>query len=123
MRIDWDTLPPLAGMRPGATRQGIAGPLMSAVRVQTDADASFGASAIHSHDNEQYLIMVAGDLELEVAEDRYWVTAGDMAVFPATVDHGAVGVGQDGAVYYEIFSPARYDQLPGWVGPSPLRYR
>jgi len=31
-------------------------------------------------------------------------------------------VGSEGAVYYEIFAPARTDQLPGWVGKSILRF-
>jgi hypothetical protein len=30
--------------------------------------------------------------------------------------------GSEGAVYYEIFAPARTDQLPGWVGKSILRF-
>ena len=122
MRIDWSTIPALPGMRPGATRQGIAGPLMSAVRVVTSPEASFATSALHTHHHEQYLVMVAGALELECAGTRYWVGPGDLAVFPPGVEHGAVGVGPAGAEYFEIFSPARYDQLPGYVGPSPLTY-
>jgi quercetin dioxygenase-like cupin family protein len=123
MRVDWDTIPVLGGMRPGATRQGIAGPLMSAVRVVTAPGASFADSALHTHDHEQYLVMVAGALQIECAGEQYWVGPGDLAVFAPGTVHGAIGVGAEGAEYFEIFSPARYDQLPGYVGPSPLSYR
>jgi len=122
MRIDWNSLPTEQGMRPGAVRQTIAGDLLSAVRVVTTSDASFEESALHSHDNEQLLIMVSGKLELEVDGSRYWVAAGDLAYFKAGSIHGAVGVGEEGAIYYEVFSPPRYDQLPGHVGTSPLRF-
>ena len=122
MRVEWESVPALVGMRPGATRKGVAGPLMSAVRVTTTPEASFADSALHTHHHEQYLVMIAGALELECDGERYWVGPGDFAVFVPGVVHGAVGVGPDGAEYYEIFSPACDDQLPGWVGPSPLNY-
>lgn len=122
MRVDWTSLPAAQGMRPGAIRQAIAGERLSAVRVVTAGDASFDQSALHSHDNEQLLIMVSGSLELEVDGQRYWVEAGDLAYFPAGSIHGAVGVGEEGATYFEIFSPPRYDQLPGYVGADPLRF-
>ncbi len=47
---------------------------------------------------------------------------GDLIFFPAGSRHAAIGVGPEGAVYYEIFAPARPDQLPGWVGSSVLRF-
>jgi len=122
MRVDWATLPVGQGMRAGATRQAIAGERLSAVRVGTHRDASFDESALHSHENEQLLIMVSGRLELEVDGARYWVEAGDLAYFTAGSIHGAVGVGEEGAIYYEVFSPPRYDQLPGYVGTSPLKF-
>ena len=43
-------------------------------------------------------------------------------VLSAPLRHAAVGVGKEGAVYYELFAPARPDQLPGWVGSSILRF-
>lgn len=122
MRVDWTSLPAGEGMRPGATRRAIAGERLSAVRVETTPDASFEESALHSHENEQLLVMVAGSLELEVDGNRYWVQSGDLAYFRAGSIHGAVGVGEEGAVYYEMFSPPRFDQLPGYVGTSPLRF-
>lgn len=122
MLIDWDALPSAPGMRPGAVRKAIAAEKMSAVRVATAPDASFDGS-LHRHDNEQILVMVAGELELKVDDDVFTARPGDMVFFPAGSWHGAIGVGPDGAEYYELFAPARIDQLPGWVGPAPLEYR
>lgn len=122
MRVDWTSIPVTPGMRPGATRQGIAGRFLSAVRVSTQPGASFEHSAIHRHDNEQYLVMIAGSLQLEVEGETYWVHAGDLAVFNSDQAHGAVAVGESGAEYYEIFGPPRYDQLVGYHAPGPLRF-
>jgi len=122
MRIEWSEVPVLPGMRTGSTRQGVAGEKLSVVRVIVAADSSFKKSALHTHGNEQLLIVQSGSLELEVDGERYWVRAGDLAVFPIGSVHGAVGVGNEGAEYYEIFSPPRYDQLPGYFGSSPLQF-
>lgn len=121
MRVDWQQIPAAAGMRPGSTRQAVAAQRLSAVRVRTAADAVFDGRA-HRHDNEQLLIMIAGRVRLRVDGEQFWVQAGDLVVFPPGSWHAAVGVGPQGAEYYEVFSPPRLDQLPGWVGPSALEY-
>jgi quercetin dioxygenase-like cupin family protein len=120
-RIDWATIPPVAGMRPGATRQWVAGEQVSLTRVVTQPDAAFDGR-LHRHDNEQWLVMLAGQLRLKIDGDAFDVVAGDLVIFPIRSVHGAVGVGPDGAEYYEWFAPARYDALPGWVARSPLEW-
>lgn len=119
MRIDWGTIPVAGGMRPGSTRQAIAAELLSAVRVITSPDAVFDGRT-HRHDNEQLLIMIAGRVRLTVDDTTFWAEPGDLVVFPPGSWHGATEVGPEGAEYYEVFSPPRLDQLPGWVGPSAL---
>lgn len=121
MRIDWDRIPTAAGMRVGSTRQAIAAERLSVVRVITSPDAVFDGR-IHRHDNEQLLVMVAGRVRLRVDNHEFWAEAGDLIVFPPGRWHAAVAVGSEGAEYYEIFSPPRLDQLPGWVGPSALEF-
>lgn len=121
MLIDWDGIPAAPGMRAGAVRKAMCAERMSAVRVTTDASAKFDGR-LHHHEHEQILIMLKGEIHLKVGEEEITARPGDMVFFPPGVWHGAVGVGPDGAEYYEIFSPARTDQLPGWVGPSILRY-
>lgn len=121
MLIDWDALPESAGMRQGSTRKAISGEKISSVRVTTAADAVFDGS-LHWHDNEQILVMVEGSVTLRIDDEVFDATPGDLVFFPAGSRHGAIGVGPEGCVYYELFAPARPDQLPGWVGPSPLRF-
>jgi len=122
MRIDWSTVPLMPGMRAGAERRAVAAERISVVRVTTSSDASFD-DRVHRHEHEQWLLMLHGRLELEVEGDRFEVGPGDLVLFPSGSWHGAVGIGPDGAEYYEFFSPPRYDQLPGYAGPSPLEFR
>jgi len=121
MQIDWSKLPSAPGMRAGSERKAICGEKMSAVRVTTAADAKFDGKT-HSHDNEQMLIMISGSVTLTIDGEVFEARSGDLVFFPPGSKHAAVGVGRDGAVYYELFAPARTDQLPGWIGPSILQY-
>lgn len=121
MLIDWDKLPAVAGMRAGSSRKGICGEKISAVRVTTAPGTAFDGKT-HWHDNEQILVMVSGTCRLVVDDREFDVGEGDLVFFPAGSRHAAIGVGPEGCVYYELFAPARPDQLPGWVGPSVLRF-
>ena len=121
MRIDWNEIPFAPGMRAGSKRQGICGDKISAVRVVTAADAVFDGKT-HWHDNEQLLVMISGLVRLVVDGREFEAHPGDLVFFPPGSRHAAIGVGPEGAVYYEMFAPARTDQLPGWVGKSILRF-
>lgn len=94
---------------------------MSAVRVVTTSDAVFDGKT-HWHDNEQMLVMVSGSVRLRIDEKEFEAKPGDLVFFPPRSRHAAIGVGPEGAIYYEIFAPARPDQLVGWVGGSVLRF-
>ncbi|MEI4474199.1 cupin domain-containing protein [Frigidibacter sp. MR17.24] len=121
MKIDWNSLPTVAGMRSGSARKGVCGNLISAVRVETAPDADFDGKT-HWHDNEQMLIMVSGTCRLVIDEVETTAGPGDLVFFPAGSRHAAIGCGAEGCVYYELFAPARPDQLPGWIGASILRF-
>jgi len=121
MLIDWKTFPEMPTARAGATRRGMCGGKISAVRINLPADAPFNLRH-HSHDNEQLLVIVSGELHFRVDENRFTARAGDMVFIPAGSVHGATGVGPQGCDYYEIFSPGRPDTLPGWIGPSVMNY-
>ncbi|MSW49973.1 MAG: cupin domain-containing protein [Actinobacteria bacterium] len=109
-------------MRPGAVRQWVAGEQVSLTRVVTRPDAVFDGR-LHHHPHEQWLVMLAGELRLEIDGERFDVTTGDLVLFQPHTVHGAVGVGSEGAEYYEWFAPARYDGLPGYVGRSPPTWK
>ena len=121
MKIEWADFPVANGMRTGSTRRAISAQMMSAVRVETTADAEFDGK-LHHHPNEQLLIMIDGAVELQIGDDTFWASHGDLVFFPPGVLHGAISVGDEGSLYYEVFSPARVDQLPGFIGPSALEY-
>jgi quercetin dioxygenase-like cupin family protein len=121
VRIDWNQGAVGPGMRKGATRASVAAERSSVTRVATTADAEFDGR-VHRHDHEQWLVMLAGALELTDDGERYWVKPGDVVLFPRHTWHAAVAVGPEGAEYFEIFAPARYDQLLGYVALSPLEW-
>jgi quercetin dioxygenase-like cupin family protein len=121
MKIDWDRIPIAAGMRAGSSRKGVCGDKMSAVLVTTAPGTVFDRKT-HWHDNEQMLVMIAGSATVLVDGNEFECRPGDLVFFPPGSRHAAVGVGPQGAVYYEVFAPARPDQLPGWVGSSILRF-
>ncbi|TIP85764.1 MAG: cupin domain-containing protein [Mesorhizobium sp.] len=79
-------------------------------------------SVPHWHDNEQILVMVSGMCKLTIDGKIFDAYPGDLLFFPAGPRQCAIGTEPKGCVYYKIFAPARPDQLPGWIGPSVLRY-
>lgn len=121
MLIDWEKLPAEQNLRPGFMRRAIAAERISAVRVVADATTTFDGR-LHHHEHEQLLVMLKGEMHLQVGEEKITAHPGDMVFFPPHVNHGAIGVGPAGAEYYEIFTPSRTDQLPGWIGPSIMQY-
>jgi len=122
MLIDWEKIPTVtAGMQAGASRKAACGDKMSMVLVNTEPGAAFDG-VTHWHDNEQILVMIRGSITLTVDGNVFDVHAGEMAFFPPGSRHAALACGPEGCDYYEIFAPARPDQLPGWIGATPLRF-
>ena len=121
MLIDWNKFPKVNTARAGATRHAMSGEKISAVRITCPADAICNLRH-HHHDNEQLLVIIRGEINFRVDENNFTAKAGDMVFVPAGAVHGATGVGPEGCEYYEIFAPARPDQLPGWIGPSIMNY-
>lgn len=121
MKIDWNSIPEVAGARSGASRRGICGDLISALQVRNGAGTQFDGKT-HWHDNEQILIVTEGRCRIVIDGQETEAHPGDLVFFPAGSRHGVIGCGPEGCVYYELFAPARPDQLPGWVGQSVLRY-
>lgn len=121
MKINWDSLPSIGGIKKGLARKSICGEKISAAKITTTPDAVFDRKT-HWHENEQILIMVSGTISLLIDDEEFDCGPGDMTFFPPGSRHAVIGVGKEGAVYYELFAPARPDQLPGWVGPSVLRF-
>ncbi|AGT10611.1 cupin domain-containing protein [Paracoccus aminophilus] len=121
MVIDWSKLPAVPGMRPGSVRRGICADQISAVQIEVAADAEFDGKT-HWHEHEQILVVVSGFCKIVIDGQTMTARQGDLVFFPSKSRHAVIGTGPEGCVYYELFAPARPDQLPGWVGSSPLRF-
>jgi len=117
--IDWDTLPKSTGMSRGFDRSVVSGEKMSAIKMTVDVDADFG-DPLHWHDNEQLMVVVGGSATVQINDDRFDVTVGDTVFYPSGSRHGLLAVGAGGCTFFEVFAPARLDQLPGWMGRSAL---
>jgi mannose-6-phosphate isomerase-like protein (cupin superfamily) len=120
-RIDWSALPQSPGMRRGFTRAAVSADRMSAIRVTVSSDADFG-DPTHWHENEQMLIVVSGSAVVQIDDAQHEVGVGDLVFYPAGSRHGLLSIGSAGCTLYEVFAPPRLDQLPGWIGESPLRF-
>lgn len=119
--IDWAELPHSPGMLRGFTRAAVSAARMSAIHVTVSPDADV-EEPLHWHENEQLLIVVSGSATVQIDDAQFEVGVGDLVFYPPGSRHGLRAVGQTGCTFYEVFAPARLDQLPGWIGDSALRF-
>jgi quercetin dioxygenase-like cupin family protein len=59
---------------------------------------------LHTDSAEEILYIVSGELEAQVGEERGRLKAGDLAVIPAMVPHGAVNTGDETVKVVGFFS-------------------
>jgi mannose-6-phosphate isomerase-like protein (cupin superfamily) len=122
MLVNWRQAPSAYSMRAGATRTVVSGQHSSLVRAVTEPTATFDGEQ-HRHDNEQWLVVLRGQLRVVCDDREMELEAADVAFFPANSWHAALGVGQEGCEYLELSAPPRLDLLPGALTPSPLEFR
>jgi mannose-6-phosphate isomerase-like protein (cupin superfamily) len=66
-----------------------------------------GASQIHhSHDPEQVYVLVAGEGEMTVGDERRTVAAGDCVHIPPNTSHGIENTGSEPLEYVSAATPA-----------------
>jgi len=65
---------------------------------------------IHSHPHEQLGLIIEGELDMEIGEERRTLRPGDTYVIPGGVRHG-VRSGPRGALVLDVFYPLREDYL------------
>jgi quercetin dioxygenase-like cupin family protein len=96
---------PRAVLRPGAdTAIMPAGNMtLSFLRLSPGLDAR-----LHSHPEEQVVVVLEGEMDVALDGKLYRVRAGDIAVIPGGVPHSGVTL-SEGCRVLDIFSPARKD--------------
>ncbi len=65
-----------------------------------------GAAPLHSHVEEQIVIVVSGELDFTIDGETRRMGAGDIAVIPPWVPHGAQAT-EHGCHEIDVFSPPR----------------
>jgi quercetin dioxygenase-like cupin family protein len=99
-----DSIPSIE-LRPGSVTAIVPGSnfTLSFLRLSPGLDAK-----LHSHPEEQAVVVLEGELDLALGGKLYRVHAGEVAVIPGGVPHSAVTLDQPCRVI-DIFSPARKD--------------
>ena len=76
----------------------------------------------HAHDNEQLGMVLTGDVEFRVGDERMRLGPGGTWSIPSNVPH-EVWVGPEGAVVIDVFAPGRDDwQALEQGAPTPPRW-
>jgi quercetin dioxygenase-like cupin family protein len=65
----------------------------------------------HSHDFDQLALMLRGDATFTLDGERLAMSAGDVLLIPAGVEHCADPVGDEPALNLDVFAPARDDYM------------
>jgi quercetin dioxygenase-like cupin family protein len=98
---------------PGITRQVVNGLRQTMVRYCYEPGSVF---PVHSHPQEQITIVISGTIAFTIAGREQILGAGQVAVIPGGIDHGARVIGNELVETYNALSPRR-DQSPG-PGPG-----
>lgn len=89
--------------QPGLTIRPVIGEKLLASFVQF---APGTAAPEHSHEEEQLIVMLEGELEVTVGSQAHRLHAGDAVLIPSRVPHSA-RTGASPAVELDVFSPPR----------------
>lgn len=106
----WSTLPE-EEVYPGIFRQSISGARQTMVRYRYAPGSEF---PLHSHPQEQVTLVVSGSITFAVGGAEVKLGAGQVAVIPGGVEHGARVDGSEWVETYNAMSPRR-DVAPGPV--------
>jgi quercetin dioxygenase-like cupin family protein len=109
---NWSEIPEVEVL-PNNYRKSIAGLKSGLNLIRWEHPAS---SPLHKHaDSEQMIIMIEGEITMNIEDREYLMRKGDIAVIPIDTLHSGQTTGQN-AIFYEIFSPLRVQNLIGFIG-------
>jgi quercetin dioxygenase-like cupin family protein len=102
-----EALEPLLELAPGITSRPLVGTNLLASFVRYEPDAS---APLHSHSEEQLFVVLDGEIELQLGDERRLMRSGEAALIPAWVMHSARSM-SDAAHQLDVFSPPRQAML------------
>lgn len=111
----WSTIE-VVSPRPGIERQAIDGHRQSVVRYRYEPGSVFPE---HAHAEEQVTLVLRGRLLFQVGDQQIELGAGDGAIIPANVPHGAAVLGDETVETYNVLSPRRTEHPTGRASPPP----
>ena len=102
-KIDWSDVPAETVFE-GITRQVVNGKRQTMVRYIYQPGSQF---PVHSHPEEQVTLVISGAIEFEVDGKRVQLSAGQVAIIPSGVPHGARVLGNGVVETFNALSPRR----------------
>jgi quercetin dioxygenase-like cupin family protein len=105
--VSIENLEPLLELAPGVTSKPLVGTRLLASFVRYDTDS---VAPLHAHVEEQFFMVLDGEIELEISGERRTMRPGDAALIPAWVPHSARSLSAS-AYQLDVFSPPRKAML------------
>lgn len=101
--FSWDELDGVHWDAEGIDAQIVTGEHMHLVRAVYDPGTTY---EMHSHPHEQFSLLLSGRLRLTVGDETREIGPGDGWYAPADVPHGGEVLGDEPAVFIDVYSPA-----------------
>jgi signal transduction histidine kinase len=93
-------------MRETLTRQAVFGQQSTLARFKVSQGTSIG---LHSHPNEEFLVVTAGSLKFDFTDREILVRAGELLLIPMNTPHSVQAL--EDSEFLDFFTPARADWL------------
>jgi len=106
-KISWSAIP-ATEVYPGIARQAVDGERQSMVRYVYQPGSVFPE---HHHPEEQITLVISGQIEFTAGGVTITLRAGESAIIPSGIPHGAHVVGDQTVETFNALSPRR-DQHP-----------
>lgn len=105
--LRWDEIPE-ESVRPGVTRRAIG--TGDVLLVMNECQPGMDLRP-HSHDFDQFALIIAGEAIYHVGDDHNEVGPGSVMLVPAGVEHYIEPTGSKPVLNLDVFAPARQDYL------------
>jgi quercetin dioxygenase-like cupin family protein len=96
---------PLVNLAPGIDTAIVCG---NNLTLSFATVAPGAAGAMHSHPNEQMIVVLEGTVDIVLEGKAYGLKAGEVMTVPSNLQHTGIG-GEHGCRMLEVFTPARKD--------------